>query len=109
VITIVINSILTVKKGYIMSKLSDLQEIKKLLDVDFRKDKFLENSYNNSPCFGYDAAESHVANIHQFLSEKYGEAVIYNFMQEVERLRITTLKMYIESNIAAYQRFGAQK
>ena len=92
-----------------MSKLSDLQEIKKLLDVDFRKDKFLENSYNNSPCFGYDTAESYVANIHQFLSEKYGEVVIYNFMQEVESLRITTLKMYIESNIASYQKFGAQK
>ena len=92
-----------------MSKLSDLQEIKKLLDVDFRKDKFLENSYNNSPCFGYDTAESYVANIHQFLSEKYGEAVIYNFMQEVERLRITTLKMYVESNITAYRRFGAQR
>jgi hypothetical protein len=30
-------------------------------------------------------------------------------MQEVESLRITTLKMYIESNIASYQRFGAQK
>ena len=88
-----------------MSKLSDLQEIKKLLDVDFRKDKFLENSYNNSPCFGYDAAKSYVANIHQFLREKYGEAVIYNFIQEVESLRITTLKMYIESNIAAYRRF----
>jgi len=43
------------------------------------------------------------------LSEKYGEAVIYNFMQEVESLRITTLKMYIESNITAYRRFGAQK
>ena len=92
-----------------MSKLSDLQEIKKLLDVDFRKDKFLENSYNNSPCFGYDTAESYVANIHQFLSEKYGKVVIYNFMQEVESLRITTLKMYIESNIASYQKFGAQK
>ena len=92
-----------------MSKLSDLQEIKKLLDVDFRKDKFLENSYNNSPCFGYDTAKSYVANIHQFLSEKYGEAVIYNFMQEVESLRITTLKMYIESNITAYRRFGAQR
>ena len=88
-----------------MSKLSDLQEIKKLLDVDFRKDKFLYNQYNNSPCFNYDAAESYVANIHQFLSEKYGEAVIYNFIQEVESLRITTLKMYIESNIAAYRRF----
>ena len=36
-----------------MSKLSDLQDIKELLDVDFRKDKFLENSYNNSPCFGF--------------------------------------------------------
>ena len=92
-----------------MSKLSDLQEIKKLLDVDFRKDKFLENSYNNSPCFGYDAAKSYVADIHQFLSEKYGEAVIYNFMQEVERLRITTLKMYIESNIAAYRRFRSRQ
>ena len=92
-----------------MSKLSDLQEIKKLLDVDFRKDKFLYNQYNNSPCFNYDAAESYVANIHQFLSEKYGEAVIYNFIQEVESLRITTLKMYVESNIVSYQRFGAQK
>ena len=92
-----------------MSKLSDLQDIKELLDVDFRKDKFLDNQYNNSPCFNYDAAESYVADIHQFLSEKYGEAVIYNFMQEVERLRITTLKMYIESNITSYQRFGAQK
>ena len=92
-----------------MSKLSDLQEIKKLLDVDFRRHQFLDNQYNNSPCFNYDAAESYVANIHQFLSEKYGEAVIYNFMQEVESLRITTLKMYVESNITAYRRFGAQK
>ena len=92
-----------------MSKLTDLQEIKKLLDVDFRRHQFLDNQYNNSPCFDYDAAESYVANIHQFLSEKYGEAVIYNFMQEVESLRITTLKMYIESNIVSYQRFGAQK
>ena len=92
-----------------MSKLSDLQDIKELLDVDFRRHQFLYNQYNNSPCFNYDAAESYVANIHQFLSEKYGEAVIYNFMQEVESLRITTLKMYIESNIASYQKFGAQK
>ena len=92
-----------------MSKLSDLQEIKKLLDVDFRRHQFLDNQYNNSPCFNYDTAESYVANIHQFLSEKYGEAVIYNFMQEVESLRITTLKMYVESNIVSYQRFGAQK
>ena len=92
-----------------MSKLSDLQEIKKLLDVDFRRHQFLDNQYNNSPCFDYDTAESYVANIHQFLSEKYGEAIIYNFMQEVESLRITTLKMYVESNIVSYQRFGAQK
>ena len=92
-----------------MSKLSDLQEIKKLLDVDFRRHQFLDNQYNNSPSFNYDTAESYVANIHQFLSEKYGEAVIYNFMQEVESLRITTLKMYVESNIVSYQRFGAQK
>ena len=92
-----------------MSKLSDFQEIKKLLDVDFRRHQFLDNQYNNSPSFNYDTAESYVANIHQFLSEKYGEAVIYNFMQEVESLRITTLKMYIESSIASYQRFRAQK
>jgi isocitrate lyase len=109
VITIVINSILTVKKGYIMSKLSDLQDIKELLDVDFRRHQFLDNQYNNSPSFNYDAAKSYVADIHQFLSEKYGEAVIYNFTQEVESLRITTLKMYVESNIVSYQRFGAQK
>ena len=92
-----------------MSKLSDLQEIKKLLDVDFRRLQFLDNQYNNSPCFDYDAAESYVANIHQFLSEKYGEVVIYNFIQEVESLRITTLKMYIESNIAAYRRFRSRQ
>ena len=92
-----------------MSKLTDSQDIKELLDVDFRRHQFLDNQYNNSPCFNYDTAESYVANIHQFLSEKYGEAVIYNFMQEVESLRITTLKMYIESNIVSYQRFGAQK
>ena len=91
-----------------MSKLSDLQEIKKLLDVDFRRHQFLDNQYNNSPSFNYDAAKSYVADIHQFLSEKYGEAVIYNFTQEVESLRITTLKMYVESNITAYRRFRSR-
>ena len=55
-----------------MSKLSDLQDIKELLDVDFRRHQFLDNQYNNSPSFNYDAAKSYVANIHQFLSEKYG-------------------------------------
>ena len=71
-------------------------------DLDFRTIKYLENSYGLSPCFSYSDAEYLITELHDFLSEIYGERVVYNLMMECEKLRSQTFKSYAEACIYLY-------
>ena len=71
--------------------------------IDFRKEVFLDNQYNNVPTFNYDFACEIVTALNGSLENQFGyRYVIYNMGMDVESLRTQTLKNYIEDRVSAY-------
>lgn len=80
-----------------------INDFKKLHDIDYRKEQFLDNQYGSSPCFNYDRAGEIVQSLNNELAKQFDDQlVIYNLSMDIESLRTTKLKTYIECRVNNY-------
>lgn len=89
-------------------KLSTLiKEFKKENNLDFRVNKYLEQSYfynfKRSTYFSYDFAKNIVLNLNDFLEKKFNKKlIIYNLDMDIESLKTQKLETYIFNKISDY-------
>ncbi len=70
---------------------------KKGLNVDFRRDKYIENNYNLSPVMKYSRAVRILRLSQDFLKLK--SFINFNTQMEIDKLRSSTLKDVLENYI----------
>lgn len=79
-----------------------LQTLKKLvnkesgLNIDFRTDVYLNNTYGATPCIDYERAKNILKSLYAVLNRKFGCYSIYNLNMSLEKLKTQTLKSFFE-------------
>jgi len=66
-------------------------DTKRVFDIDFRSDVFL----NHSPSMNYDRVKDIVIYANELLVEERGEVREWNLEMDIESIRTTTLKIYL--------------